>query len=331
MLIGHQFQWQYLKNLAEMREIPHAFLFSGPDQVGKRRVAIEFVKLLFGPENRKTIEKGIHPDLTLIEPKGRSLLDKTLEGKQIQISQIRKLNSYFNLCSYSAPFKVAIIDEAHCMNTEAQSSFLKLLEEPRGRAIFVLITPCPRMLLPTILSRTQIIKFYKVSEDDLKKYLQNQGIAQETINEIMDFYDGRPGQILDFLSDPRRLEDQKERILDIVKLMRSDLFFRFQYAKNLSKDPQKLSEVLDFWLRYFRKIFISKIKNMRSKQVLNSRLYDYTLANQGSAERSEAEPYNGYSLNKLRNILRILQNTNFLISTTNVNPRLALQILMLEL
>jgi len=49
MLIGHQFQWQYLKNLAEMREIPHAFLFSGPDQVGKRRVAIECVKLLFGP------------------------------------------------------------------------------------------------------------------------------------------------------------------------------------------------------------------------------------------------------------------------------------------
>ena len=296
MIIGHQFQWQYLKNLVEMGEISHAYLFDGPKQIGKKKVAIEFIKLLFGPENYQNIEKGIHPDLILIEP----------ERGQIQISQIRELNSRFNFYPLAAPFKVAIIDEAHCMNNQAQSSFLKFLEEPKGKTIFILITPFSKMLLPTVLSRTQIVKFYRVSDSEIKRYLQSQNIAEKIVNEIVEFSEGKPGRAIDFLSNSQKLEKEKEGLQEIIKLTNSDLAFRFQYAKNLSKDSRNLTEVLESWTRHFRKILISRIT--RPGLVDETRF------------RS-----------KLIKTLNLIQRINFLISTTNINRRLALEILMLEL
>lgn len=305
MIIGHQLQWQYLKRIAEMGQVPHAFLFSGEEKIGKRKIAIEFAKILLGSQNQD-IEKRVHPDLIFIEPKsGSQKVGSKKKNQQIQISQIRELNSYFNFRSFVAPFKIAIIDGAHCMRQDAQSSFLKLLEEPRGKALFILITPFPKMLLPTIISRIQIIKFYKVPDFEIKKYLQARSIPEKTINEIISFCEGKPGRIMDFLADPQRLKAENERIQEIIELMNSDLVSRFQYAESLSKNPQNLGEVLEIWIRYLRKILLVNIKR--------------------------EDGFKQYSLPKLKKIINLTQKINFLISTTNVNSRLALEILMLEL
>ena len=290
MIIGHQKQWQFLKKSVELGKISHAYLFSGQEKLGKKRVALEFVKLI----NGENFDLG-HPDLILIEPKG---------GAPIQIAQIRELIQKLSLKPYSAPFKVAIIDQAHLMTKEAQHSFLKTLEEPKGRTLLILITEASERLLATISSRCEIIKFSPVKEVEIKSYLREK-LSDKDWEEASKFCLGRPGEAVDFISNPQKLENRKKIIKELIKISNSGLAFRFQFAKDLSKESN-LREILDIWLSYFRNILLSTINNQQST-------------------------INKYSFSKLKNILSQIQNTNFLLTSTNVNPRLALEILMLEL
>lgn len=302
MILGHQKQWQFLKRLVKNGKVPHAFLFSGQSQLGKKKVAFEFLKLLNCQEknrpcqvcrNCQEIEKKSYPDLIFITPL----------KKEIQISQIRELSWKLSLRPYSAPLKAAILDQAHLMNQETQSSFLKTLEEPKGKTVFILVTEFPERLFPTIISRCQTLKFYPVPLSEIKEYLLNQGASEDLATKISQLSFGKPGRAIDFLLNPEKIRDQKRRIKEIETLSNSDLSFRFQYAKEISQDPQVLKETLDIWLEYFREILLKTVK----------------------------EQIKYYSLAKLRKILKLLQTTKLLISTTNINPRLALEILLLEL
>lgn len=266
----YQRQWQFLKKTVELGKIPHAYLFYGQNPAMTKTLALEFIKLLncqtedFQKQPCQTcrhcqdIKKGAFADLILVEP----------QDKEIQISQIRELNSRFSLSSYNSSFKSAIIYSAHQLNQEAQSAFLKLLEEPKGKTIFILITQYPEMLLPTILSRVERLRFQVLPEKFQKK------------------------------------DDEQEKIIaEVAKISKQNLALRFQYAKRLAEERQNLEEVLDIWLRHFRELLLLAVDNQSS----------------------------GYSLVKLQKILKTINNINYLIATTNVNPRLALEILMLEL
>jgi len=290
MLIGHQRQWQFLKKSAKSGKISHAYLFSGASHLGKKKIALEFVKLINGAEINEN-----HPDLILI---------KSSEGGEIQISQIRELIQKLSLKPYSAHFKCAILDEVHLMNEEAQNCFLKTLEEPKGKTLLILITESPEMLFPTIRSRCEIIKFFPVKSSEIENYLENQGIAKSKSREIAQLSMGRPGLAIDFISDPQKLENQKRIIKELIEIAKSDLSSRFQYVRVLSKNPN-LKEILETWLFYFRSILL------------------------GSLTPKFKSP--GYTSPRLKNILKKIQGTIFLISNTNINSRLALEMIMLEL
>lgn len=262
-MISHQKQWQFLKKSVELGKLAHALLFYGQEHLGKKTLAIEFSKLLVGQD----VEKGTNPDFILIEPEGPAFAKATAGKKEIKISQIRNVINKLSFKPYLADYKIAVIDKAHLMTQEAQSCFLKFLEEPKGKTILILITEYPEMLLPTILSRVQRIRFYPVKGWEI--------------------------------------ENDKDLILDLIKVSNSDLVSRFQYAKTLSE--KNLKETLDAWLRYFRKIIINRLTGQKT------------------------EDFNQYSLTKLKDIIRQTQSTNFLISSTNSNPRLALEVLLIEL
>ena len=303
MLVGHQKQWQFLKKSAELGKLSHAYLFYGQEKLGKKTTALEFIKWL-NCENLKKrpcqicrscqdIQKKQYPDLFFIEP----------QKKEIQISQIRKLNKDLSLKSYSSFFKTAVIDEAHLMNQEAQNCFLKTLEEPRGDTILILVSEFPEMLFPTIISRIQKIKFYPVKKEEINNYLRQRKLPEKKLKEIEEFCVGKPGEIIEILSDFQKIDFQKKTVKDLHSLVCSDLATRFKYAKDLSQDQQKTKEVLDIWLHYFRKALIRKTESNLDKN----------------------------SLNKLKDVLETVQRINYLISTTNINSKLALEILMLEL
>jgi len=284
MIIGHQKQWRFLKKSLEMDKLSHVYLFCGQEKLGKKTFALEFLKLI---NSQRSLGNG-HPDLVLIEP----------EGSTIQIAQIRELSRRMSLKPHSTTFKTAIIDRAHCLNQEAQNCFLKILEEPKGRTLLILITEMPELLFPTILSRVQKIKFFPVKKNEIKGHLKKQGVKDTEAEEISELSLGKPGLAMDFISDPEILKKQKKTIKELIAISKADLSFRFQYAKDLSADGN-IKETLDIWLRYFREALISGIS--RNQKVC-----------------------------KFKNIIEQIEKTNFLISTTNVNSKLALEALMLE-
>ena len=236
----HQKQQEFLKKSVKLGKIPHALLFSGSSPE-KKRIALEFIGLI----NNGNLKEG-HPDLHIICPD---------ESGEIKICQVRELHSKLSLKSYSASFKSVIIDKAHTLNWEAQSCLLKLLEEPKGDTIFILITEYPERLLPTILSRVERLRFHSAFP-----------------------------------------ACSQERAKELSKICNSDLAQRFQYAKKLAEDSALLSETLEDWLKYFRGALLSDIN--QSKVVKK---------------------------------LKTIQTIHYLTSTTNVNPKLALEVLMLEL
>lgn len=291
MIIGHKKQWQYLLKSKETGRLSHAYLFCGQEKLGKKKVALEWISLLLGED----VFKNSHPDLTLIEP----------EGKEIQIGQIKQLIWNLSLKPYSAPFKIALIDRAHLMNEEAQASLLKTLEEPKGETILVLVSEEPKYLLPTIVSRVQTIKFYPVAREEITGYLTSEGLAEKESEEVFKISLGSPGLAVDYVTDPQKLGGFKKKESELTEISKSALHSRFQYAKDLAEDPKNLKDTLDVWMSYLREVLLSKVKT-------------------GKEEGS-------YSISKLKNILLLIQDINYLISNTNVNSRLALEKLMLEL
>jgi DNA polymerase-3 subunit delta' len=319
MFVGHQKQWQFLKKSFELGKISHAYLFFGQEKLGKKTLAFEFIKLLNcqNPDsaqrpcqkcrNCQEIQKTVlshveqHPDLAIIQAED----SKNSSGKEgIQISQIRDLIWRLSLRPFSAPFKAAIINRAHLMNQEAQSCFLKTLEEPKGNAVLILITEYPEMLLPTILSRVQKIKFYPVPLVEIEHFLIAQGAARSDAQNLVSLSLGRPGLALDFFLKPEIFKNRKQIISDLSKMIspKTDLAVRFNYAKNLSPESGGLKEILEIWLNYFRDALISDIKENKN-----------------------------YPMAKLKNIIKNIQSTIFLLSTTNINPKLALEILLIDL
>ncbi|MDD5145000.1 MAG: hypothetical protein PHW72_02660 [Candidatus Pacebacteria bacterium] len=291
MIIGHQKQWRFLEKCAKEGRFSHAYLFSGVSQIGKKKIALEWVSLLLGQD----IKKGqLHPDAIFIEP----------EEKEIQIGQIKNLIWNLSLKPYSAPLKTAIIDRAHSMNREAQTSLLKTLEEPRGKSVIILLSEEPEYLLPTIVSRVETIKFYPVNDKEIKPYLKERGLSEKDILEILGMACGKPGLAIDLASDPQKIQSFNQKILDLNKILEGSLASRFQYAQFLDDNPSEIKETLSIWLSFFRGILLSKIE--------------------------KREEYLKYPAEKLKKILKSIENTILLTSTTNINSRLALENLMLE-
>jgi len=291
MIIGHQKQWQFLKSLAERGQLASAYLFSGQEKLGKKKLALEWASFIFQDD----LEKKSHPDFLLVEPM----------EKEIQIGQIRDLIWRLSLKPFSAPLKAVVIDQAHLMNAEAQGAILKTLEEPKGKSLLVVISEHPEYLFPTIRSRVQTFKFYPVKTAEIEAYLLKKGISQRAAREITQISLGRPGLALDFIKAPQKLKDFLLKRKGLEKIAASDLAFRFQSAKAFSQDPGELKEMLDVWLSFFRGILLEKV------------------------EKPKLKPF--YSFDRLKNILDLIQSTRNLLLTTNANPRLALEILMLEL
>ena len=281
MIIGHKKQQEFLKKLTKVESIPHALLFTGSEKLGKKKMAFELISSIF----KENIFQ--HPDFTFIAP----------EQKQIKIRQIRDINWKLSLKPVQAPFLAVVIDQAHLMTRQAQNCFLKSLEEPKSKAVLILVTEHPRFLLPTIISRCQTIKFYPVQKKEIKDYLKTKDIKEEQIEEIAQICLGRPGLAVDFSQDLKKLEQRQKKIKELVKIINSPIARRFKYAKELSESDD-LHETLSVWLSYFRKNLISNSDK--------------------------------FLIKKAKEILNRIQQTTLLLSTTNINTRLALEVLMME-
>jgi DNA polymerase-3 subunit delta' len=257
MILGHQKQIAFLKKILNSGKIPHALLFSGQEKLGKRTIALEFASWIL-KENPL-----LHPDFLLVEPK----------TEVIQIDQIRRVNYHLSLTPFKSKYKIVILDSAHLMTKDSQNCFLKTLEEPRGNSIIILITPFPEILLSTILSRCQEIKFFPLKREEIENFLRQKKI--ENKEKLLEICQGRPGILFEILEDPKRLKEIEKIEKTIEKFPQMLIFEKFNFLKNVNLD--QFLETLIFHFR--KKIFdenskkaIKILKKAQYLQILNLRL-----------------------------------------------------------
>jgi len=140
--------------------VAHAYAFVGPPGSGRRRTALALAKALVAPGGGPVaarVERGVHPDVRLIQP---TPPEKNPKGPlALRIDDVRALERMAALRPVEAPWKVFIVDEAERMTVATPQAFLKTLEEPPDRTVIILILAQLRALPATLLSRCQIVRF----------------------------------------------------------------------------------------------------------------------------------------------------------------------------
>ena len=242
MIIGNQKQIRFLEKMRSSGNLPHALLFSGEEGLGKKTIALRFIAEIF--------QSPIfaHPDFLFIKPDS---------SRQILIDQIRKVRRRLSLSSFSAPLVAVLIDDAHLMNIQAQNALLKTLEEPKGRALIILISSQPSNLLPTILSRCQEIKFYPLSKKEVVSYLKQKNLSPEKIKKIEKISLGRAGVIINLLEKKGLLEEIEEEGKNFLNLEGASLFKKFSFAEKKSKE-EKIKEKVFYWILALREKLFSR-------------------------------------------------------------------------
>nr|WP_285866012.1 DNA polymerase III subunit delta' [Lederbergia lenta] len=171
------FAAKMMRSSINKKRVAHAYLFEGERGTGKRDVSTLMAESLFceRPENIlpcgscincKRIKNGNHPDVHVVEP----------DGLSIKIDQIRSLRTEFSKSGVESKKKLYVIIEAEKMTISAANSLLKFLEEPHSETTAILITEQPQQILPTILSRCQMISFKSLPAVYFSEKLQKAGV-----------------------------------------------------------------------------------------------------------------------------------------------------------
>ena len=180
---GHDQVVESIRASLQHGKLPHAFLFVGPEGVGKHRFAKVFAQALLCERRPETafdpcqacptclqVMAGTHPDLLEVS--------KPEDKHELPIQVIRDLCIDMGLKPASGRRKVAIINDADDLNNEAANAFLKTLEEPPPGSVLILIGTSSEVQLDTILSRCRVTRFEPLPEADLAAVLLDQGVAE---------------------------------------------------------------------------------------------------------------------------------------------------------
>lgn len=334
MIIGHERIISFLTSSVKSNRLAHAYLFIGPAQVGKKTVALEFAKALqcekreiktesFSScgqcQNCLLISKNQHPDVLLVEAGVKILRiesrgEHLLKSSEIKIEQSRQIQHQISLSCFLAKYKVVIIDGAEQMTSEAANCLLKTLEEPPPKSLLILISSSWQRILPTIVSRCQLIKFLPVKKDLIAKGLQSLGFKDKLkVQQAIRICSGRPGAGIQILNDSMLWQSQQQILNELRKLLKKDLGERFHYAHKLSQDNVEAQKVLSQWLIWFRDQMLARIGANPSM------IWDWP----------EQGP--GTPLIKISEIIKNIQWTQHLLNENGFNARLILENLMLKL
>ena len=206
-----------LKSIIKNKSFANGYIFYGAEGVGKKQTALRFIKEIFKQSSpSENIEDRItnnnHPDFLIIEPdspvatkrSGSSKLEKTTksESEIIKIAQIRNIKTFLGQKSINSEKKIILINDAHLLNEAASNCLLKTLEEP-SNGIFILLTSKLNLLLDTIISRCQIIRFRSFSNKQIKFILKDYSDTFKVnintklkLEDLINSVNGSPNQLL---------------------------------------------------------------------------------------------------------------------------------------
>ena len=254
-LLGQEKAKKLLSRSLAAGRIPHAYIFKGPEGVGKRLFARGVAAAVNcrdreGPgacgkcSSCKKFRSMNHPDFLVVSP----------EKGTIKIDQIRRLTKELSYPPYESAMRVVVLEDIQTMRREAANSLLKTLEEPPANNLLILTAEASQEILSTLTSRCQVVPFSQLSIDDTVVILVQQGIDRETALLLAKLSEGSPGKALlfqktemigswrklvTFLSDPSMDPDR-----DVGELLRLA-----EEMAALKEELPSLLGLLKIWLR----------------------------------------------------------------------------------
>ena len=277
-----------LNNIIKKKAFANGYIFFGAEGVGKKQTALLFIKeILKQFSTSGNIEEKIsnnnHPDYLIIKPtsllqakssKSNDLEKTTKNGSEIiKIDQIRNIKNFLGRKSINSEKKIVLITDAHLLNEAASNCLLKTLEEP-SNGIFILLTSKLNLLLDTIISRCQIIKFRSFSGNQinsiLKNYLDSSKIKigkNLKLEDLIISANGSPGQLLKNIEIWNDLSDEIIRKLDSpINNIQEILELSKVISEQLAIDQQiyLVNFIQIVWWRKTKNIdLIEKLENLK--------------------------------------------------------------------
>lgn len=232
-------QWGRMLSHVAAKSLPHAFLFSGVEGIGKELFAKQLSSFLLceASENESNIngirnscgickqcrlfESDTHPDFKFIEPEEGSA--------SIKVDQVRKLVDFFSQSSQQGGRKIAILSPAEGLNNNAANALLKTLEEPSKDSVIILVSHQPGMLLPTVRSRCQVLDFSLPSLTESLAWLntyKNQlgtgdSLSEEDLRETLLLANSSPLKAISYF-DIGALTEHRLMLDELGSLLKND-------------------------------------------------------------------------------------------------------------
>ena len=321
-MLGHEWAADLLREHVAQGSFRHAYLFTGPQGIGRRTLALRLAQALNCPQplapgvpcrtchTCTRLERMEHPDL--------AVLQSEQVGGTLKVEQVRDLQHSLSLSPYEARYRVALLlrfEEAHI---SAANALLKTLEEPPPQVVLILTAQNAESLLPTIVSRCEVLRLRPLQAETVSQGLQERwGLSSEQSRLLAHLSGGRPGYALYLAQDKARLDQRKHWLEDHQKLLTASRVDRFAFSESHAKDKEQLRQILMVWLSLWRDV------------LLRASGSSAPLTNLDREDEIEALAA-GLGLPVASNMVSAVQRTLDLIDR-NVNARLAMDVLTLDL
>jgi len=270
-----------LRSAVRGARISHAYLFAGPAGVGRLGAAVAFAQLLNceRPDGEdacgqcrscRRITEGQHPDVRVVDVERGLLLDPQDKTKTvIGIDQVRALRREVSFAPLEGRYKVYILAGADRMQAEAANSLLKVLEEPPPQVIIILIAETTVPMLPTVVSRCQLVRFSLVPGPTIEQALvQRLGTDPGRARFIAALAGGQLGRAMMWAQSADALE-WRDQVLDLLeRLETADPLERMDAAEAFSKERDRVADLLDAALFWYRDVLIWQ-ETREEKYIIN--------------------------------------------------------------
>lgn len=315
-ILGHERQKEILRRALANGKIAHAYLFSGPDGIGKRLMAMALARAIVCLEQRgcghcracRKIDHQNHPDLHILEP----------DGNSIKIEQVRILQRDLNLKPLEAPRKICMIEQADAMTVGAANALLKTLEEPRGDTLIILLSAQPNRLLETIRSRCQPLPFTRHPNSRIQAELEKQLGIESTESHILAALS--EGSFKKAFGKDRDLYlgQRRELLKTLTGLSAGSILPILDFAEQLAADKAVLPDILEIFQAFYRDVLMT-LHGRSDEELVNLDLKE-------KIHRVSGRENVATILNKLEALIEIRRQLD-----RNVNRQLAMEVLLLKL
>jgi len=330
-VVGQPKAVELLRRSVEAGRLSHAYLFVGRRHVGKMTLALELARAVNCEAEERPcgqcsscarILAGNHADIQVVAKLAAENSNNGSLKKEIGIGQIRELGRAASLRPYEGRYRVFIIDGAEYLNQESANCLLKTLEEPPPNVILALLASSDSALLPTITSRCQRVGLLPVPAPLIEQELvSRRGVEAEQARVLSRVCRGAIGWAISAATSGSLLEERRHSLDELIGLINSDLDGRFAYAAQLAaqfgRSRDSIFVALERWLGWWRDVLL--VREGAAEFVAD---VDYLDMLQRQAT--------SFTLAEIRGAMEAIKRAAEELER-NANPRLVLEVLMLDL